>query len=146
MENNFNGGWIYVVMTSSDYNRFKLGRTIGNPISRFKTLRTGDPRLGIEVAYFIPASFAEKLSRMEADLRRELGPRISFHDENGSEWHRGSAKDAAQLVECLLEGWSDQPIASIHLFGKNRICRAYEEDLATLYGPAPLLDDNGIPW
>lgn len=46
-----NGGWIYVFMTASDYGRYKVGFTKRNPMLRLKQLRTGDPKIGFEVAF-----------------------------------------------------------------------------------------------
>lgn len=132
MASELKGGWIYVMMTSSDYNRFKVGRTNGNPLDRAKKLRTGDPGIALLAAYFVPASH-ENLPQIEAAIHHEFGGRISFHDEGISEWFHGSARWACEWIESMFEGWYG-PIASMHMFGQGRICRAYEDDLCTFYG------------
>lgn len=45
------GGWIYVLMTASDYSRYKVGFTKHDPMLRLRQLRTGDPKIGFEVAF-----------------------------------------------------------------------------------------------
>ncbi|MFJ1467737.1 GIY-YIG nuclease family protein [Massilia orientalis] len=141
------GGWIYVIMTSSDYNRYKIGRTNGNPMDRVKKLRTGDPGVDLQAAYFIPASHG-KLSQVEAALHREFEPRISFHDETVSEWFRGDAKRACEWMEYLLGEWKGQPVTfGLYLLGEGRICRAFEDDLRSIYGPfTPASPIDGLPW
>lgn len=47
-------GWIYILMTSSDYNRIKIGLSIRNPMKRLGQLKTGDPNCVLYAAYFIP--------------------------------------------------------------------------------------------
>jgi hypothetical protein len=145
MDNDLDGGWIYVMMTSSNYNRFKVGRTNGNPLDRAKKLRTGDPGIDLQTAYFIPALHG-KLSKIEAALHREFGQRISFHDETTSEWFYGNAKWACVLIEGLFEDWVGQPVTGMHMVCQDRICRAYAEDLISFYGPVPPLDVDGIPY
>ncbi len=143
MEIELVGGWIYVVMTSSDYNRFKIGRTRNNPLARLKTLRTGDPYVAVEAAYFVPAS-RERLSKLEAAIHREFGGRIRFHDESLSEWFPGSAKWACEWIECLFAGWWEE-VASVYMLDQDRICKAYESDLEGIYIPKKLGSD-GLPW
>ncbi|MDE9586054.1 GIY-YIG nuclease family protein [Citrobacter braakii] len=72
-------------MTASDYGRYKVGFTKRNPMLRLKQLRTGDPKIGFEVAFFIPDSLGIKLSALEAMLHEELGPAVEFWDEQKSE-------------------------------------------------------------
>lgn len=145
MSNDLGGGWIYVMMTSSDYNRFKVGRTNGNPLDRAKTLRTGDPGVALEAAYFVPVLHG-KLSQIETSIHCELEGRIFFHDEAASEWFSGSAKWACDYIEIMFEGWMGEPVASMFMFGQNRICRAYEADLLMFYGPIPMLNPiDGLP-
>jgi T5orf172 domain len=145
MELDGNGGWIYVVMTSSDYERFKVGRTNGNPITRAKQLRTGDPKLGLLVAYFVPASRGE-LFKVEASIHQLLDQRILFHDETNSEWFLGDAQEASKWIEHFFEFWMGQPVASMDKLGQGHICRAYEEDLRLFYGPrSPLNPIDGLP-
>lgn len=144
--NQLAGGWIYVLMTSTDYNRFKVGRTKRNPLSRVKTLRCGDPGIDIEVAFFVPASHG-KLSRVEVDLHRQFGGRILFHDESESEWFTGNPKFATQAIEGIFIGWWEEDVTDMAMLGQGRICRAYEENLIDLYGPrVPLNPVDGMPW
>lgn len=145
MSNGLDGGWIYVMMTSSNYSRFKLGRTKKNPLGRQKTLRTADPGEDLQAAYFIPALHG-KLSRIEVSVHRQFEGRIAFHDESLSEWFPGSAQWACEWLENLFEDWTGQPVAGIDLLGQGRICRAYEADLLSLYGPVTPLGPDGIPW
>lgn len=147
------GGWIYVIMTSDDYNTFKLGFTRDNPFIRFKKIRTSRPEAGIEVVYFVPDSVA-RFTQVEAALKREFADYvIRFHEEwrsgksDRSEWFRYPAREAAQHIEYWLEDLQDKPVASSHMFGQEVICRFYEAELDTLfYGslipPNPI---DGLP-
>jgi hypothetical protein len=146
MEVEMTGGWIYVLMTSADYGRYKVGRTIGSPLVRFKALRTADPKLGLEIAYFVPSSFDE-LSRVEAALHRNLVGRMTFHDEVPSEWFAGDVKAATEWIECLFaEWWGDGVVSDWFRPDLKQISRVYEGDLLSIYGPPPDLDEYGIPW
>ena len=140
------GGWIYLLMTSANYQRYKVGRTNQNPLIRFKQLRTADPCLDFEVAYFIPTSLGE-LSKVEAEIHRHLERRISFHDEKASEWFKGDVKVASELIEGFFENWWGCNIVT-DCFRPNacNVLRAYEERLNFMYGPEPEVDENGIPW
>jgi len=140
----FTGGWIYVMMTSSDYGRFKVGRTKGNPLDRAKELRTGDPYLDLHVAYFVPASMGQ-LSKLETALHKEFDERIATHDESISEWFSGPADWAANRLESILEDWTDEPVSSLYAYGQGRICRAYEADLKLHYSPPKLHPIDGLP-
>lgn len=137
------GGWVYVLMTPSDYNRFKVGRTKRNPMDRLEELRTSDPYLSLHVGFYIPPSLPGKLSRWEKHVHNFFEScRIGFIDESGevSEWFHGSPAQAAFEIECLFEDVTD-------CFDPNstKIWRAYEEDIVSFYAPPPTLE-NGIPW
>lgn len=139
------GGWIYVMMTSSDYNRFKVGRTTGNPLGRFRALRTSDPTLGFVVAFFVPRTFA-RLSQVEAALHAEFENRIPFPDDEGvSEWFLGEPAWAHQWIESILEDWQEHPVRSMSFIGQGKICRAYEDDLRFFYRPTRLYPEDGLP-
>ncbi|QBR04353.1 hypothetical protein E1956_45475 (plasmid) [Paraburkholderia pallida] len=115
-------------------------------MDRAKTLRTGDPKLALEVAWFVPAKYG-KLSTIEAALHGQFAERIAFHDEGTSEWFFGEAKWASEFIENLLEEWSRHPISDVFANAENRVCRAYEADLESLYGPPVRLDpESGMPW
>lgn len=137
------GGWVYVLETPSDYNRFKVGRTKRNPILRLRGLRTADPYLSLHVGFYIPPSLPGKLSRWEKHAHNFFeASRIGFIDESGeeSEWFRGSPAQAALEIECLFENVTDcfDPCST-------KVWRAYEADIVTFYAPPPKLED-GIPW
>jgi hypothetical protein len=78
MPNELDGGWIYAMLSSSDYNRFKLGKTTLNPVSRWKGLRTADPTLGFLAAYFVPEALGT-LSAIETDIHNRLEGRKSIN-------------------------------------------------------------------
>ena len=146
MEVEATGGWIYVIMTSADYRRFKVGRTSGNPLVRFKALRTADPCLGLYVTYFVPSSLGE-LSRVEANIHRNLERRITFHDDTVSEWFKGDMGAAIEWIECLFaEWWGDSVVYGCFRPDLRQVSRVYEGDLLRIYGPPPELDEYGIPW
>ncbi len=130
------GAWIYVMMTSSNYNRFKVGRTRGNPLDRAKQLRTGDPYLAIEAAYFVPAAHGQ-LSRIERAVHGELPGRIAFYDGSPSEWFHGTAAWACNWIETIFEEWWT-PVGGAHRIGTDTVAKAYEDDLLALYGPGLL--------
>ena len=147
------GGWVYVIMTSDDYNTFKLGFTRDNPFIRFKTLRTARTLAGIAVAYFVPTSVAS-FTRVEAALKREFADyAIQFHEDyrtgqsEDSEWFKYPAQEASQHIEYWLEELQGKPVAGNHMFGQGVICRFYEADLDSLfYGPLiPPNPIDGLP-
>lgn len=138
------GGWVYVAMTSSNYDRFKIGRTGRNPLARMAVFRTSDPGLALEAAYFVPASHG-RLSRVESALHRQFGGRIRFHDESLSEWFAGSARWGCERVEEIFESWHEAPVADFSQLDQDRICRGFESDLHALFA-APRRPPNGIPW
>lgn len=98
-------GWIYVLMTSSDINRVKIGKTINNPLLRLRDLKTGDPNLTLEVAYFIPPNFGLNLKEVEELIHNDLANlRIFFLDDEDqknkpSEWFRLYCKKAEETVD-----------------------------------------------
>lgn len=53
------GGWIYILMTRSDGNRVKIGKTKNNPIERLAKLRCGDPYMAMVGSFYIPESMGE---------------------------------------------------------------------------------------
>ncbi|WP_181406128.1 GIY-YIG nuclease family protein [Stenotrophomonas rhizophila] len=119
-------GWIYLLETTSDTLRFKLGRTGGeNPLRRYLQLRTGDPGLLFRVAYLVP-TVTWKLSRIEYAMHQQFGDQIRFHDDTRSEWFHGRPESA----QVLLEGWIgdlfDTQISET--FGQGVIWRAHEWD------------------
>ncbi|HHQ4522829.1 TPA: GIY-YIG nuclease family protein [Aeromonas veronii] len=138
------GGWIYVLMTASDYDRYKVGLTINNPLLRYKKLRTGDPRLGLEVAYYIPNSLGLTLRSLENKLHKVLGPSINFFDEVPSEWFSGEPRDAYTKLESCFEGWGFD-VTDFFQPSEKKIVRFWEADLISFFGPGLPLDDSGEP-
>ncbi|WP_080414519.1 GIY-YIG nuclease family protein [Burkholderia ubonensis] len=117
---------LFSISDTKDYNRFKIGRTTNNPLTRLKTLRTGDPYVAVEAAYFVAAS-RERLSQLEAAIHREFGGRIRFHDEGLSECSLGRPNRLAngssvysragwrkwQAFTCLTKIQSARPMSRI---------------------------------
>lgn len=123
------GGWIYMVMTSEDYERFKIGMTRGaTPMRRVKQLRTSDPFISLLVSYFIPCKVHE-LSKWENALQQEFGPPILTHDGTESEWYRGGLGEAQEWVEAKLEEWFGNPVMGV--ISSNAAYRAYEDDFSS---------------
>ncbi|MFY8325828.1 GIY-YIG nuclease family protein [Pseudoalteromonas sp. ZZD1] len=138
------GEWIYVLMTSSDYDRFKIGYTRNDPIKRMKHLRTGDPGIGFQVAYFVPNSVG-KARDLEKKLHNMLGNRVEFHDGGVSEWFPGDPRDAYFIVESVFDELGI-PITDCFDPNGNMIVRFWEEGILSFFGPAPIVDEYGIPW
>lgn len=137
------GGWIYVLMTSSDYQRFKVGLTINNPMLRVKQLRTGDPLIGLQVAYFIPYSLG-KLSEIETYIHSRLDGRMNFHGGGLSEWFKGEPQDAWALIDSIFHD-IDCIVTDHFQPSEAKVVRFWESDLISFYAPPPELID-GIPW
>lgn len=133
-----NGPGIYVLMTSSDYIRFRVGRTGGNPLNRERMLRVGDSFLAMAAAYFVPRHHGQ-LSKIEQAMHDEFGGPILVHDESEAEWFIGTLTWACEWIEVVFEGsWS--VISGAHTIGWERVSTAYDWDLMAPYGrgAAPL--------
>ena len=105
------GGWIYVLQTSSDYSRFKLGKTDGHPdgpFPRFGNLHTGDPYMTINCAFFIPARLgsAQSVEAMLHDGINEL--RIIDYFGKRTEWFRGTPNWAVEYIRWELAFFAKQ--------------------------------------
>jgi hypothetical protein len=145
VENKVLGGWIYVLGTSADYQRFKIGKS-KNPLKRFKSLRTADPYLAIEAAYFIPTSRG-RLSAVETAIHHRFPGRIHFHDdEELGEWFTGTPKMACDWMEGLFAEWFGEDVASVYMLDQDRICKAYEEDIESIFGHKKKLGNDGLPF
>jgi hypothetical protein len=135
--NELPGGWIYILLSSADYTRCKIGRTSKNPLVRYRQLRTGDPCLGLVVAYYIPEQFGP-VERFEASIHLDFREyRINNHEDSKSEWFRIRYSLAEQLIDCMLEDWCGQ---KIHYFGTvdfNKLSKMYESDIQALFEPDP---------
>lgn len=102
-------GWIYIMMTPSDYNRVKIGITKNNPLLRLRDLKTGDPYLAIEAAYLIQndTNFTTKV--IESFIHSYFADvRIHFLDDEDrinvpSEWFTMDPQQSSYLVEEALK-------------------------------------------
>lgn len=137
------GAWIYVMMSTRDRGCFKIGRTRRNPIVRWKELRGGSPGLALERAYFIPDMHG-KLSKIEAEVHKQFGGRMAFHDESVSEFFPGEAEWACQWIEAIFDEWWG-PVGGAHAIGSDRVACAYESDLELLYNPIAVHPVDGLP-
>lgn len=105
------GGWIYVLETSSDYNRFKLGKTNGHPkgpFPRFGNVHTGDPYMTLKCAFFIPTRLgtAHSVETMLHEGIAEL--RIIDYYGSRTEWFRGTPNWAVEHIRCELAYFAQQ--------------------------------------
>lgn len=141
------GGWIYVFMSGSDYQRFKVGKTKNNPLVRLNQLRTGDPTLDFQVAYFIPSSLGWSLSQLESHIHEELEQgfcRINFYNEKRSEWFHGNSRHAWNELDIIFENL-EVDVTDWFQPGESKVVRFWEESLRSLYGPGLPCDEDGFP-
>lgn len=161
------GGWIYVLMTSSDGNRVKIGKTKNNPIERLAKLRCGDPYLAMIGSFFIPELRGE-IKHIEKWVHDRLeGTRIRFAEHirpSGtmpahllddskliaySEWFHVNVLDASSYLHEVLEECFEVkiPIASWHSRGAFPTGLAfYTQDMLTeMYGSPENVDDDYEP-
>ncbi|VTU44177.1 GIY-YIG nuclease family protein [Variovorax sp. RA8] len=115
------GGWIYILMTRSDGNRVKIGKTKNNPIERLAKLRCGDPYLAMIGSFFVPESMGE-IKHIEQWVHDWFeGSRIRFAEhirpygnmpahwlDDGdliaySEWFKMDVLDASGYLQQALE-------------------------------------------
>lgn len=133
--NKTEGGWIYVMMSGTDINRFKVGKTVNHPVKRMKDLRTGDPTLALQVAYFIPALLGIPLGGLESAIHQQLTEshgRLSFYDENLSEWFNGDARDAWFELDMIIEEFGFT-VTDYYQPCENKIVRFWGADLEAEY-------------
>lgn len=133
--NKQDGSWIYVLMTGTDINRFKVGKTTQHPVERMKQLRTGDPTLALQVAYFVPASLNIKLGMLESAIHHQLAAtlkRISFYDETISEWFHADARDAWRELDMIFEEF-EYTVTNFYQPGQSQIVRFWGSDMETEY-------------
>jgi len=134
---NLPGGWIYVLLSSQDYTRCKIGRTSGNPLVRYRQLRTADPYLGLVVTYYIPNSVGTA-SSFEASIHYELQDhRIINHDEGRTEWFRIEYSQAEMLIDGMLENWCSQKVHYFSCLHPDKLCKLYESDIQACFEPDP---------
>lgn len=144
IEFEFDGEWVYVLMTSSDYERYKVGHTRNNPMARMVSLRTGDPGIGFQVAYYIPKSIG-KARDIEQKMHSKLGERIEFHEGGKSEWFHGDPRDAYWKLELVFKELSIEITDDLEN-SEGKVVRFWEEGILTLFGPVANVDEHGIPW
>lgn len=127
------GRWIYILFTSSDYKRCKIGMTKNNPVDRFKALRTGDPCLAFQVGYYIPDRFGP-IASFEAAIHAEFeDERIETYEETKSEWFKIPPKQAELFVDCMLEDWTGQEVLMTTAFHCDHLIKMYEYDIQSSY-------------
>lgn len=127
------GGWIYLLISSQDYSRCKVGRTSGNPLARFRQLRTADPYLGLVAAYYIPSGCGQ-VSAFEASIHYEFQDhRIFNHDDSKTEWFRIDYKQSEMLIDGMLEEWCEQQLHCT--FHPDKLCKLYEEAIRFHFEP-----------
>lgn len=159
------GGWIYILMTRSDGNRVKIGKTKNNPIERLAKLRCGDPYLAMIGAFFIPESMGQ-IKHIEKWVHDWFeGNRIRFAEHIRpygnvpahrlddseliaySEWFTMDVLEASgylqQALEECLEG-KQIYLASRHSAGTYPIDLAYysQDMLTEMFGRPANVDDD----
>lgn len=99
-------GWIYIMMTTCDYGRVKIGLSVNNPIKRLSNLKTADPFLVMHAAYFIPTNVAGfSLRDIEKKLHESFKDfRIFFFDDEDevnvpSEWFFINAYGSDEIID-----------------------------------------------
>lgn len=131
------GGWIYILFSSADYRRCKIGKTINNPLARYRTLRTGDPCLALLAAYYIPAHLGP-ITNFETAIHFEFQDhRINNHEDSKSEWFSVDAQVAEQHIDGLLEEWCNQKLSSYSEIHLEVLTKMYESDIKSLFEPDP---------
>lgn len=133
--NKEDGSWIYVLMSGTDINRFKVGKTTQHPVKRMKEIRNGDPTLALQVAYFVPALLNIKLGMLESSIHQQLAAtvgRISFFDEAVSEWFHGDARNAWLELDMIFEEFG-YTVTDLYQPGENKIVRFWGADMETEY-------------
>ena len=159
------GGWLYLMMTQSDGNRVKIGKTKNNPVERLATLRCGDPYLAMIGAFFVPGSFGDirHIERWVHDWFEGNRIRFTEHIRSSgnipahrldnrdliaySEWFRMDVLEASEhlrvaLIECL--GVNEIYIANWHSPGAYPTGLAFysQEMLTEMFGNPRNVDDD----
>lgn len=149
------GSWVYVLGTSSDRERAKIGITKNNPMLRFSILRCADPGLYVSAAFFIPNGFPLSARKIETGIHKSLAPsRVKFHNEGNSEWFWINASHAQQVCREYIENATcaqgEKDIATFtcesYYFDNETALIAYESDLESFYGKPLILDEGELPW
>ncbi|WP_057295960.1 GIY-YIG nuclease family protein [Pelomonas sp. Root1217] len=147
------GSWLYVMASSRDYGRAKIGMTTqSNPMRRFATLRCGDPFLFLRVAFYLPHDCPVDAGALERRLHVAFGPsRIQFLSGGCSEWFYIEDDKAEFECQRFIENFFEdpecvRPFSDIAYVQGSQILKAYIDDLISLFGPPPVLHEDGLPY
>jgi|GEM_PF-5013016 len=130
------GGWIYVIMTASDFDRVKIGKSRSFPFKRANNLKTGDPNIDSVMNF----TDLETLIHQEFDYIR-----IKFNDTGAkSEWFSGYISDIVFQINDFLKSNEFPLYIGINPF-ENVISAMSVDDLEDYLKPRQL-DENGWPF
>lgn len=149
-----NGSWVYVLGTSSDRERAKIGITKNNPILRFSFLRCADPGLYICAAFFIPNGFELSAREIEKAVHHKLrSARIKFHNDGNSEWFWHRAELAKTVCGGYIDEFAQEKGRSLIAFSsesyyldKKTPLIASESDLELFFGKPRIWNEGELPW
>tara|TARA_R110002051_G_scaffold149145_1_gene221685 strand:- start:7438 stop:7923 length:486 start_codon:yes stop_codon:yes gene_type:complete len=131
-------GWIYILVSSSDYSRCKIGRAV-NPYKRYSDLRTADPNLGFLVGYYIPEEYTSvyPIHIIESVIHSELESyRVENFEDNKTEWFKINYEDAMLAVEENIFSMFNVDLTNSHsIFDERKIMKMYEEDVRNYFKP-----------
>lgn len=131
-------GWIYILISSSDYSRSKIGRAV-NPYKRYMDLRTADPNLGFVAGYYMPERYTKiySMSTIESAIHAELKDyRMENFEEGKTEWFKITYENAMLEVEERICAMFDVDLTShCCFFDENNIIKMYEEDIRHYFRP-----------
>lgn len=134
MENK--SGWIYILISSSDYSRSKIGKAV-NPYKRYINLRTADPTLGFVVGYYIPEIYSSICSvhHLENYIHCDLRDyRMDNFSEGKTEWFKIYFENAMLTVEeVILSTYGIDEIGQYSFFQENKIIKMYEADIEHIF-------------
>lgn len=138
-------GWLYIMMTPSDYSRIKIGMTKNNPLLRLRDLKTGDPYLALQAAYFIPINFGMYLRDAESLIHNYFcNLRIHFLDDEDqinkpSEWFKMDCRDSVSNVDNVFKNHGfniTDDTSNPFIIGSRTAIKYYEPDL--IFAPCDL--------
>ncbi len=123
-------GWIYIMGTSSDYDRCKIGKTKNNPLKRYDALRTADPKLYLSVAYCVPL---ELLSKVETTIHAELDEfRMLNHEDGLTEWFSLIPEKAQYLIDDHFGEWFSKEPVLLDSFSHDTPFKMHEDALRSI--------------
>ena len=131
-------GWIYVLISSSDYSRCKIGRAV-NPYKRYMDLRTADPTLGFLAGYYIPERYTSiyPMSEIESAIHFDLRHyRIDSFEDNKTEWFKINYETGMLCIEeCICLMFDIDLTSHCSVFDESRLIKMYEEDIKHHFKP-----------